>query len=1741
MYIVRLTLVVWLFMTNTVMNLHADPQKDQPSSIIFSQEDIKAAEEYLKKLKKREGSATTQAESLQRKVTASSYYYGENYDASSTQFEMVVSYDPTDGQAWLLLADSIYHVEQSGYVTDDRNPLWAVIHAYQNTKDPLDKAAILKFLAMSSDNYKDAILQQLKNQDNNEIDERLNYLKTDYPHIFNVYEVETPDKADVGTACFKFTKSLLKQKSFHYEDYIDVQPKVKNLGVVAKNNRLCVSGLQFGSSYKIKLKKGLSGERNYKLSEDRSLDVLVKHRTPSLTFRERGYILSANGPQLLPLKAINVDQVKIKVLKVPSQNLASLVSHDNFQFMLYEWNFNQLMNNTAELVAEGLFDARGQMDETLIRGLPLDKVLGNKLESGLYVIQASVEGQPSYNDSTTSTQWLIVSDLALSTYKGPDGLHVDVRSLSTAAVIPDVELSLIARNGRNLGTVKTNAAGEAHFDEKLLAGKESNQPVMLQALSKNNDFSFLSFRKEGFDFSDRGVKGRDPVEKADAYLYTERGIYRPGDSVTITALLRDNKGRSLKGTPLTFKIFRPDGIEAYTELSQESGAGAHQFTLETQATSYTGTWNVTAHLDPKGPAVGQTKFSIQDFIPPRVEVKLDIPQKVVRTLDTLLTDVKARYYYGPVASDLKVEGLTDLILAEEPFEQWKGYQFGLEEETWVPLKFKAASTTTNEKGGATVSTTINVYPDTTKILNARSHITVFEAGGRGQTSTQKTLFWHQPYALGLSAQFKDRSSPALSDAVFNIIAIDEKGALKKIDQLKYTLYEETHGFTWYRNGSGWNYEVAIEDRALSSGNIKLSEDKPTPLKVPVKYGYYRLEVLDEKLGVATSYRFHAGWNGDSETPDRPDMIELALNKKKDQAVDKVSLTVKPPFSGELVISATNDQVFKTLYRGKADEKGTVVNLNIDKELLEKSGTYLMATVFRPQDIKSEKTSNRAIGLIWLDNKAGMPKLEPTLVVPEVIRPEAEFEAKVCLAKPSSKPYARVTVVDEAILQLTRFESPDPFDYFFEQTKLAYAIRDSYGQLINPFGARPGDYKVGGDGFEQKALAKLAARTFKTVSFSSKIIDNFTQGSSPSCQQEATVRFKLPEFSGQVRVMAVVWDDEATGATEFQATVKDPLETYIALPRFLSPSDQTTIVVDAQNLTDRDGTFNLNLNTEGAVDLVKAFSQKVTLSKEQLIHLPVDISAKDNGVGTLKLHVAGEGLTLNKNWQIAVRSARAQTTVQKNGVLKPGEKVGLDESLRQNMVAGSGAVSLSLGTSPDFGATALRKELREYPYSCLEQSTSRLVGELYQPKEKQEKGTIENIMGSLIALQRFDGPFALWSANDDAEAWLSMYALDLLNRAHSDQYEISPAVLNRGTVWIQETINRSSTDTRFVGVQAYGYYILAKLGKGNMGALKYFADNNQGHLKSVVDLSFIGAAFALYGDAQAAKTWFDKAVDAYNREKESKPAEQLKHFAFYQSDLSDLAILVSLLGETIQEHPQLMDLARQLADKASAKPRSTTFEKGWLVRASYALSTLEKPFKVSIDKEIHEGKSSFSVEINQENLKDTIIRNEGESPILYTLTSTGDISDPSLQPNKGFEIKRTVYQLNGEPADLGNVHSGELLVVVLNGKLQAPHTHQVMLLDLLPAGFEIETVKFEDDYLKQNFMWLDKLTPLSRVEKRDDRYFAAFQMQEIGAFKTVYFVRALNPGVYTMPSAVVESMYRPEYIAYSEQKTLTIKP
>src|SRR5215471_2068611 len=507
-------------------------------------------------------------------------------------------------------------------------------------------------------------------------------------HIGNFYfrRVEVDTTKPQAEACLVFTADLDASGRTHYQDYIAIDPKIR-VATHVVDTRLCLSGLDFNTTYNVTLKQGLPSAAGDKLVEDETVPVELCDK-PSIVRFTGGIVLPRENAQGVPVTTVNISKLRVKLIRVGDRLLSQIESGVVDQTTLYNWNDTDLETSQGKLVWTGTMDVNVVKNDSVVTLIPLNQILKDK-KPGAYVLLAmdaakKTDADSYYDSDDIATQWVIDSDIALTTFQGANGLTVFARSYASAQPLANVKLALVARDNNELATVTTDKAGRADFEAGLLNATGGEEPVVVMAYA-GDDFSFLDLRRPAFDLTDRGVAGRETPGPMDAFLYTERGVYRPGESVQLTAMLRDRVGSAL-AAPLTLVANRPDGLEVSRTTVPGASliAGAATWTLPLSHTAPHGRWQIAAYVDtsPKAKPVGRVQFDVQDFVPQRLKITLTPETPIGHPKSDIKVKVESRFLYGAPASGLTGEGEARIVSDSDPFADWSGWQFGRVDDTF---------------------------------------------------------------------------------------------------------------------------------------------------------------------------------------------------------------------------------------------------------------------------------------------------------------------------------------------------------------------------------------------------------------------------------------------------------------------------------------------------------------------------------------------------------------------------------------------------------------------------------------------------------------------------------------------------------------------------------------------------------------------------------------------------------------------------------------------------------------------------------------------------------------------------------------------------------------------------------------------------------------------------------------------------------------------------------------------------
>ncbi len=1556
-------------------------------------------------------------------------------------------------------------------------------------------------------------------------------------NAFQVKTVDVESNSANPKICLNFSEALHKGKQIHYEDYLVIQPVIKAV-VSARAEKLCVEGVSHGQSYEITVRPGVPSAAGEKTDADETFTAAVSDREPTVGFRGATYILPKAGGQGLPLTSVNVDKVRLKVLRINDRNLSEQVNSRHITNALAGYDIDTIAQHAGELLWQGELAIQGERNQEATTAIPVNEILRNT-QPGIYVVAAEPVGKLSkYEDR--ATQWLVVSDLGLSTFRGEDGLHTFVRSLDSARSLAGVELRLYARNNTELGKATSDDAGYVRFAPGLLRGSGGREPAVLMAYGSAGDFNFLDLTRPAFDLADRGVAGREAPGPVDVFLYGERGVYRPGETVELMALMRDSRGYALENLPLTLKFIRPDEVEADQLTLTTAALGGYHASVPLANNARTGTWNVRAYTDPKAKPVGQLSFQVEDFVPQTLKLELATQAQILQPGAAVDVDVTGQFLYGAPAANLKAKA--ELVLREDPdpYPIQSGYKFGLVQDTWTAKRYPLDMAGTDAQGKARAVLKLDEVPDTSRPLQAVLRVSLFEPGGRPVNRSLALPYRPQSLAIGIRPQFGDGGVQINQEAAFAVVAVDPAGKLQAVSGLRAELFRESYDYYWYYRESRWDYKLVIRDsEPVESKTLTLSAEQPATLAHRgLDWGNYRLEVYDPATGAASSVRFRVGWFANPSEGDTPDQLRITLDKPRYQAGETAQVQVKAPFAGELLLTVAGDRLWTTRTFSLPAEGATVTLPVADNW---GPGVYLTATAFRPANSGSQYGPGRAIGVTWLGLDPQPRTLAIRLDAPPELRPRQRFELPVTVsgAEPGKPAYLTVAAVDEGILQLTDFLTPDPLQYFLGKRRLGVDLLDLYGKLIQA-GGQPGQLRVGGDA-EGRQLDGSTVRTVKTVALFS--------GPAPlDPQGQARIPLELPDFNGQLRLMAIGWDASRLGRAEAPLLVRDPLVAQVYLPRFLAPGDVSRLSLHLQNLSAPKGDYQVQLTAEGAValDAATEFSFPVTDSADQNTeHRNFTLRGLDPGIGRIQLRVAGpNGFKLAHEWEISVRPAQAIASERQALRLPSGQAVGVNPDLLKNYLPTTGEVRLSFSTRPNLNVPGLLAQLDRYPYGCLEQTTSRALPLLYFQAVATAwtagsgaatglRERVQQAVQRVLTMQRYEGGFGLWNPENPVEPWLSAYALDFLSRAKQEGYLVPESSYRRGLDWLKGKLSDTELDADKLAARAYALYVLARTEQAAIGDLRYLHDNYLNKLPTALSKAQLGAALARYGEMNRAREAFAAAL--------ATKAEYRWEWHDYGTPLRDRAALLALLTEAGIMTERVPQLAEELAADMNQRSYTSTQEQAWLLLAAYTLLGNPGELRLSVDG-VPTSANPFYLKPTAAQLERGLkVANQGNSPVWYVVDASGVPAQEQPPVQQDFTIARRFYTQAGQEVNPAQMKQNDLLVAVITGEARTRENHQALIVDLLPAGLEIENARLAHSDSTGELQWLPKLSETLHTELRDDRFVAALNLDEgQRQFAVAYLVRAVTPGEYRLPAVFVEDMYKPWYLARGAMGRLKIE-
>ncbi len=1525
------------------------------------------------------------------------------------------------------------------------------------------------------------------------------------------------------------------------------------------NSSMYFPFIEADTHYKVLVDKDLLSINGKKISNGFTKDLNTRPYQKSVRFVSKGSTLLKDS-NVLPIEAVNVEAVDLKFWRINPDKYAQFLQM-NYRNEIYTL---ERMYKIAKVVYTAEFELKSEKNKRAQHDINI-KNIEQVQKSGLYFVTMTPHDMYSYNIQNT---WFVSTDIGLHTRKYAESLVVFTHQLPQAQAYEGITIKLVGKDGGIIEQTQTDDEGFAEIKSPDL---KKAHFVLAQ---KGDNFNIVRLNQPKMDLSEFNLSSR-PYHPQELFLYAPRDLYRPGETININGLLRDADGKKVKASPIKVEIKRPDyrSFKSFTWAGDDSSLYSSEFSVPKDA--LTGEWIFIATL-------GNTdkfeyKFSVEDFLPERL--KLDLKshdnKKHINANDESLIDVQSDYLYGSPAANNRFDATVSVGNQTRLFDEFKDYEFGSGSYHDYDLNFDVPQAKLDEKGFASL-TIQNQWKDTKFPLRIKTYVNVYESGGRPISRRVVQTIWPHETAIGVRPSWlqndADYASPNSNNEI-ELIAVNQQGEKVDMNNVDVLLIRENDQRYWHWGDDGWSYNRSQTNVAVFDTVINLKKNQVNKVTLPVDYGNYRVEIRDAKQTLISSYQFFSGWSwydAENANGERPDQVQLSWNSDTITQGTDAQLTITAPYAGLAIITVESDELlFKKAVQLSSAEQ--TVGIAIDNSW-NRHDLHASVMVIQKGDSKRKHLPARSFGVIALPLDRDDRKITLEIDHPEKILPESSVTVTVKATDlHSQSSFVTLAAVDTGVLNVSNFKTPNPFSWLFAARKYSAELRDMYGSIIAYGEGQLARQKFGGDADINRGGDAAQSDV--------QIVSLFTEKVAFDANGEAKIKLDIPYFNGEIRLMAMAYNEIQVASIESRMKVAAPIVVSSAMPRFLAKGDESFAVIDVQNTEDFTQIMQLNLTADKYLGEQK-ISQTIELKAQEkrVVKLPIRATThRGLGAVTVKAKITGKNnYSLERDWKLGIRPASAAVTTSQLAVIEPGKSIKIAQK-PLDFYEDDGLKSiLKVSNTPILDANAHLQHLIQYPYGCLEQTTSR-AWPLMQVEQSDlnlfsnnkaveifEKRTqlIENAISRIVGMQRYDGSFGLWSNNSPEERWLTVYVSDFLIKAKAKGYNVPETVLKKAIkrmrIYVRKSLRPrsdlaqylSSKEHYLVAYKAYASYVLAGIKQVNLQDVRQAYDKQAKFSKTALPLAHFAAALELMGDERRANEAWLAAVDF------KTDAQGYYYYGDYGTTIRDTSQVIllgmdSLLTEKLAKTPNA--LFPQLLDELKGKRWVSTQERGSLFRLAKALEKNKNNNEWQLDLNRNNHTDGFK---QSNDLSKLWLAKEAKVPLLLTNTgkqtlfvdykTQGYRKDNSFS-NNGIIIKRHYYDTKGNKKNIKQLKTGEMILVHVEVSLDKKDKNRsylpdAMLIELLPAGLELENQNLEHSFKlddiqidkKYIYQWQNN-THIKHQEFRDDRYIAALALSKYRTSHVFYLARAVTPGKYTIPSTLVEDMYHPEVRAMSAEQ------
>lgn len=1344
---------------------------------------------------------------------------------------------------------------------------------------------------------------------------------------------------------------------------------------------------------------------------------------------------------------------------------------------------------------------------------------------------------PSYymNSDRIAACNILASNLGMIVKRNSlNKLWIAVNNILDTKPVAKAQVTIYNFQLQPIGKGETNGEGLVEITPKgvpFIAVAEADKQKAYVRVVDGEEQSVSRFDVGGKDIQ-KGLKG---------FIYGERGVWRPGDTLHISFMLEDREKRIPDKHPVALEIYNPRG-QFYTKMISTQGTnGFYTFDVPTQADDPTGLWN--AYVKVGGTAFHKS-LRIETIKPNRLKITLALPTILQASSKDVYAPLTSSWLTGATASRLKAKVEMSLSKVNTQFKNYGQYLFNNPATDFTTVRADVFNGVLDAEGRAGVNIQLPVATGAPGMLNATLTTRVFEPGGDASIYSQTVPFSPFTSYVGINLnQPKGKYIETDKDHVFDIVTVNDQGQPVNRSNLEYKIYRISWSW-WWENGEE-SFGTYINNSSITpvaSGNLQTTGGKAS-FKFRINYpdwGRYLVYVKDRESGHATGgtvYIDWSDWRGRSNKTDPSGIKMLAFSLDKDSyEIGETATAIIPAAAGgrALVSLENGSTVLQQQWLEVSDQGDTKLTFKITPEMAP--NVYLHISLLQPhaQTVNDLPVRMYGIAPVFVTNRQTI--LQPQIKMPEVLRPETDFN--VTVSEKSGKPMTyTLAIVDDGLLDLTNFKTPDPWNEFYAREALGIRTWDMYDDVLGASGGRYSSlFSTGGDASLKPADAK--ANRFKPVV---KFIGPFYLAKG----KQQTHTLKLPMYVGSVRAMVVAGQDGAYGNAEKTAFVRTPLMLLSTLPRVLSTQEEITVPVNVFAMENQVKNVTASLEASGAgVQITGNRQQSLTFDQpgDQLAYFTLKTGSK-TGKATIHLTASGNGQQTKETIEIEVRNPNPVVTLRNSQWIEAGQEAELSYTLAGSSSANN-QVQLEVSRIPSVDISRRFDFLYNYQHHCTEQLTSKALPLLFVSQfkavDEQEaekiKTNVQEAIRQIYARQLPNGGFVYWPGNAVADEWITSYTGMFLTLAQEKGYAVHPNVLNKwkrfqraaAQNWRmpQEASNWQIWQSELQ--QAFRLYTLALAGAPEYGAMNRMKEQPGLSIQAKWRLA---AAYALTGKMKPAGEL------VYNAETTVIPYSSM-NLIYGSSDRDEAMILETLIlmkrdRDALQ---QAKKVSQNLAQENWFSTQSTAFALMAMGRLAEQLSgTLDFTWSWNGKQQpaVKSAKAVFEKEIATSPKSGTVsVKNKGKGALSVDLiTRTQLLNDtlPAIADNIRLDVKYT--DMAGSPISVEDIRQGTdfMSAVTLSNISGTSDYSNLALTHIIPSGWEIYNERMivpEASSSNSN----EANTPESSADKytykdiRDDRVLTYFDLRR-GESKTFTVrLQATYAGNFILPAIQCEAMY-----------------